>query len=653
MAQLKQLWERVQDSRLQATLILSFSLIAAITIIMGMAVTSRVIRDYLNEEAFARVRRGMTLGQAIYQDYLFTLVCAARRVAVHSVPYLVPGCETSLIPLTEELRLESASLGGNRFIIVFDAQGNVVAQDVYPSSGQLAPAGNWSAIPVVARALGIGNLASIREASGTTEVIPAEYLALLGLDEQARIVIKETPKAAPKPFDPREGSAGLILAGTAPIVDEKGAIIGAVLAGHLINNDFFLVDRIKEVGYLDTVTLFFGDLRVSTNVVTEQGERAIGTRVSRAVRDVLLEKGEVFEERAFVVNEWYITRYDPLRDHQGHVVGSLYVGMRESGFQRLVREFNERIFLIAFGTILMAFLMAIPVARSIVKPLSALVEASHRVAEGDMDVRVPVQGRGELATLAHSFNEMVATLRDTRAELVRKEKLASVGQLAAGVAHEINNPLGTVLLYADTMRKELPEDDPRQLDFQMIIDETMRCKHIVGDLLNFARQRQLTVKETDINALVQKTLNEFSIQPDFQGIHAVVDLDPNLPSIQADESQIRQVLTNLIDNAVDAMDGHGRLTVSTRRVAGDMVEVSISDTGMGIPEEQQKEIFTPFFTTKPVGKGTGLGLSIVYGIVKMHQGQINVRSQVGEGATFTVMLPIKLPGRNNRNRIVG
>ena len=262
-----------------------------------------------------------------------------------------------------------------------------------------------------------------------------------------------------------------------------------------------------------------------------------------------------------------------------------------------------------------------------------------------MTVRVPVFGRGELATLGRSFNEMVATLRDAREELLRKEKLASVGQLAAGVAHEINNPLGTILLYADSMRREIAADDPRQADYKMIIDETMRCKRIVGDLLNFARQRQLTVRPTDLNALIKKTLEDLSIQPQFQAIRMTLDLDPDLPLVEVDESQIRQVFLNLIANAVDAMKEKGRLWVRSRRVAGGMVELAFQDTGPGIPPGQLKEIFTPFFTTKPVGKGTGLGLSIVYGIIKMHQGQIGVDSKTGQGATFVITLPIKQPGR--------
>lgn len=645
MERLARFWRYLRDHRLQVSLIGYFSLIAAVTIIAGMLVTSRIIRNYLDQEAVARVRRGMSLAQAIYQDHLVALISSARRVAAQGAAALPAASAADEVEcLRQWLRIETEAFPfeGNRFLVVVDARGQVVAKAGYPVSALPAVSGNWGELPLVADMLADGH------AGGTTEVLPASYLRDVGLADQALVVIRETPKAAPEPYDPREGTAGLVLMGAAPILDASGKAVGVALAGHLLNNEFALVDRIKETGRLDTVTVFFGDLRVSTNVMTAEGLRALGTRVSQEVGDVALRRGEVFEQRAFVVNEWYITRYEPLRDHRYQVVGSLYVGMREAGFLGLVSAFNDRIVIIAAGSIIMAFLIAVPVARSIIKPLSALVEASHQVAEGDMSARVAVSGRGELAALGESFNDMVANVRAAREELLRKEKLASVGQLAAGVAHEINNPLGTILLYADTMRRELPADDPRQRDFKMIMDETVRCKRIVGDLLNFARQRQLMVKRTDLNALVEQTVLELAAQPGMQGIQLAPVLDPALPAIEADESQIRQVLVNLLLNAADAMSGKGRLTVTTRPIAGETVELTVRDTGAGIPPERMKDIFTPFFTTKPVGKGTGLGLSIVYGIIKMHQGQITVDSVVGQGTTFTITLPTRLPGNAER-----
>jgi two-component system NtrC family sensor kinase len=376
--------------------------------------------------------------------------------------------------------------------------------------------------------------------------------------------------------------------------------------------------------------------------MTEQGKRAVGTRVSQSVRDVVLDQSSTYVGRAYVVNEWFITRYEPLRDHQGQVVGMLYVGARESSFLELVHNFNKRVAVIALICILLAGIIAVPIARLITHPIDQLVKANRRLADGDMTVRVEAPGEGELAMLSRSFNTMVETLYRTQQELLHKENLASVGQLAAGVAHEINNPLGTILLFAEVMNKELAADDPRREDFKMIINETIRCRKIVADLLNFARQQEVLAQACDIHDLLEQVIEGVSRQERFKQVQCIRRFSPQLPSIEADQAQLMQVFVNLFDNAADAMPAGGTITISTRLIDNQRFEVKVSDTGCGISEENLGKLFTPFFTTKPVGKGTGLGLSIVYGIIKMHRGQITVNSQSGQGTTFTVILPVIL-----------
>jgi two-component system NtrC family sensor kinase len=324
------------------------------------------------------------------------------------------------------------------------------------------------------------------------------------------------------------------------------------------------------------------------------------------------------------------------------VVGSLYVGARESAFLGLLHTFYFRVALIALICIVLAGIIAVPIAQFITHPIAELVEATRRLAQGDMTVRVPVYSQGELAVLGQSFNIMVETLHQTQQELLHKERLASMGQLAAGVAHEINNPLGTILLFSDVMYKEAPQDDPRRDDLKMIINETTRCKNIVADLLNFARQQEVLAQETDVHALLEKVVEGVRLQPIFEGVEIVHQFSPTLPAIQADPAQLQQVFVNLLNNAAEAMGGGGTITLATRPLNG-QVEIKVSDTGCGIPEGNLGKLFTPFFTTKALGKGTGLGLSIVYGIIKMHRGQIAVQSQVGRGTTFTVTLPVQLP----------
>jgi two-component system NtrC family sensor kinase len=656
---MKKLLARLAGSQLRYTLVVGFVLTAAVTVVVSALITGRVISDYLEGAQDERVGRDMELAKAFYQFKLDETDAIAYRMVrdvrvIEGLSVAQPGQAGIVETIDQQIvhKITVPIVGGTYLLVVLDAEGNVVASRARSTEGKLSPIiteGNWAGLPVVQRVLHSGTELV------ATEILPAEYLAQVGLDRQARIELKDTPRAAPEPFDPREGTAGLALTAVHPVRGKDGQIVGAVLAAYLFNNDFTLVDHIKEVAGVDTVTIFFGDLRVSTNVPLDgTGERAIGTRVSQEVFDQVLVEGQEFTGPAFVVNQDYITRYAPLYDHRGQVVGSLYVGAEMASFQQLDDSFRGQVFLIAGATVLLAILVAIPLAWSISRPLTDLARATRKVSLGDRSVRVSANGRGELGMLAKSFNTMVETLQDTQERLVQKEKLASVGQLAAGVAHEINNPLGTVLLYADILHKETPKDDQQHReDLQMILREATRCKTIVNDLLNFSRQNDVLAQETDLNDLLQSMVEEASRKDLYRSMELATDFDPDLPPIQADPLQLHQVFLNLMSNAAEAMPGGGRLTLRTRRgpVAG-TVTVQVQDTGVGISEENMSKLFTPFFTTKPIGKGTGLGLAIIYGIVKMHRGQISVQSQEGEGTTFTLTLRERLPSQAEQSEPV-
>ncbi len=637
----------ILGGRLQKVLIASFTLVAGLTIGLDTLVTSRVISGYLSKAESDLVARDIDLAKAFYQLKLDEVAAISHRLSldtwiINGLPAAARGESDALRVIDQQItnKISVLALGGTHFIAVLDTRGRTVVGRVLTQTGTLmAPISQceWKGLPIVQEVLETGKPRT------ATEVIPKDLLAQVGLDQQAFIPLIETPLAAPEPFDPREGTAGLTLTGVYPLRNSAQRIIGAVMSVYLFNNDFNLVDRIKEVAGIDTVTIFFGDLRVATNVMTEHGKRAVGTRISQTVGDVVLTEGHIYVGRAYVVNEWFITCYYPLADSRGRVVGSLYVGARESSFLTLVHNFNNRVVLIAFVCILLAGLIAVPIARLFIKPIGALVESNRRLSEGDMSVRVKVSGKGELATLGHSFNSMVETLDRIQKELVYKEKLASMGQLAAGVAHEINNPLGTIMLYAETLHREAVEDDAKRQDLKMIIDATHRCKRIVGDLLNFAREQEMLTQESDLHNILEQAIQSVRLQSSFDRVQIIRCFSPDLPLIQADPAQLVQVFVNLLNNAADAMPEGGTITITTRFSKGRAVEIDIADTGRGIEKENLVKLFTPFYTTKPFGKGTGLGLSIVYGIIKMHRGQIQVSSQVGKGTTFAVTLPMIPP----------
>ncbi len=642
----------------QLVLVISFSLVAATTILIGAGVISRTIQDYLAEAMTERVNRDMQLAEALYNIRLQEISGAAHRLALD--PLVVQGLAEltgdrsralALIDRQIANKVAVQALAGNHLIAVLDGKGDLLAGRLISATGEqstlegTAANVHWADLPIVKAAV------QQRTILAATEVMPAELLAEVNLADQARIPVLDTPRAAEALFDPREGQAGLTLIGATPIIGENGEIAGIVIAFHLFNNDFTLVDRIRDVAGVDTVTIFFGDLRVSTNVRTLDGQRAIGTRISEEVSQTVLGGAVPYVGAAFVVSENYITRYDPVRNHAGEVVGILYVGARQAAFTRLVNTFNEQVAVIALGTILATFLLAIPVSRAVTRPLQELrdlAEANRRVAQGDMSVRVPVRAGGDVGELASSFNTMLDELQATQDQLVHSEKLASLGQLAAGVAHELNNPLATVLLFSDILLRECGPDDPQRTDLEMIVKETRRCKGIVAALLDFARQNQVEAQPTDLNALIRQVLQVEQKRLGDIPITIVAELSPHLPEIEADPGQMHEVVANLVSNALEAMPMGGKLTVRTCPGPNGMVTLEVADTGMGISAEDQAKLFVPFYTTKPVGKGTGLGLAIVYGIIKMHRGQITVQSQVGKGAAFTVFLPIHLSPATQR-----
>jgi signal transduction histidine kinase len=303
---------------------------------------------------------------------------------------------------------------------------------------------------------------------------------------------------------------------------------------------------------------------------------------------------------------------------------------------------------VIFGTII-----NIKLANSIASPLRTLEKITKKIAQGDFSESIEVKGKDELASLEASFNLMeeklqnalwslehtIEKLREKQAQLVEAEKLASVGMLAAGIAHEINNPLTSVLTFSNLILEQCPQPDPRCDQLRTVVRETERARNIVRQLLNFGREVNIKPVKININRPVEEILDSLVAQEAFKGIELSMDLGENLPDVYADPAQIGQVVLNLSLNAIHAITPPGKIDVSTR-VMDMFVGIVFRDTGSGIAPEHMSKIFDPFFTTKGETKGTGLGLAVSYGIIKKHGGDIEVESVVGKGTTFTVKVPI-------------
>jgi len=256
----------------------------------------------------------------------------------------------------------------------------------------------------------------------------------------------------------------------------------------------------------------------------------------------------------------------------------------------------------------------------------------------------PIYEKEELVAVAEISKDITKDIK-LRESMMQQQKLASVGRLAAGVAHEINNPMTTILTTAMLLQEDLDKDDPTYLELKTISDETLRCRRIVTSLLDFARQSKPIKKGRQINKTVADSITLIRKQAAFQNITIISNLSEDLPLINVDKDQIQQALINLSLNAIEAIKKGGEITFTTRLSSrGDTIEILVSDTGEGIPEENINTIFEPFFTTK--GTGNGLGMSITYGLIEQHGGAINVESKLGEGSTFTIRLPIDREGYN-------
>lgn len=618
----------------------------------------RIISYHVLRQAQSHVVSDLKMAREIYNSHLAQLMYEIRPFS--ECPSFIDDVRTADRSVIQEKLSTTLREKGLDMLTLIDPKGKVVARGSNPSL-------NGDSVlddPFVVRAL------QEKKPISATQIVDAEELRKEGLYERAKMEIIPTPRAKRK-----EGgvlTSGMMLKSAVPLFSANGEFLGILVGGILLNRNFSIVDKIKETVFETkiggTATIFQDDVRIATNVLHKDGSRAIGTRVSREVYEAVVEQGKKWVAEAFVVNDWYITAYEPIYDIQNKIIGILYVGILKRPFTHLL--WNT--ILIFLGTALLGILIVVYVsiraARHISDPLMRIAKVARKISEGDYNYRVEIDREDEIGYLAKTLNQMTdkllsaqESLKNWNKELERKvreatnevkrmerqlcqsEKLASLGKLAAGVAHEINNPLTGVLTIASLMLEDIPENDPRREDLETVVRETMRCRKIVRGLLDFARQSPPERKPANINQLIENTLQLLQNQIALNRIFVRKELAKDIPEIWVDVDQIQQVLVNITLNAIEAIGEKGKggeLTIRSYPYNNGFIAVDITDTGVGIPMEDIKHLFDPFYTTKK--SGTGLGLAISYGIVQRHGGQIKVHSHLGKGTTFTVILPIEL-----------
>ncbi|MBC8017809.1 MAG: Cache 3/Cache 2 fusion domain-containing protein [Verrucomicrobia bacterium] len=322
------------------------------------------------------------------------------------------------------------------------------------------------------------------------------------------------------------------------------------------------------------------------------------------------------------------------------------VGSYEDEFYREANKIKEHIvfsmvlLILVVGTA--ATLLVFRASALFTRPITHMIEIIRRVKRGNLEEKMAVDGQDELAEMAGAFNSMTDIIRrnkEMETSLAQQGKMASLGVLSSGVAHEINNPLGVILGYAGYLEGKMSEDDPHFKYIHEIKRESKRCKKIVQDLLSYARTPRPALELVDVNQLLTHIVDFAANHTDMRGVTITTEFTPNLPAVMLDGDQMRQVAINLILNAGGAMPDGGNLMIKTTQVDAGHVRIAFIDSGCGIPAEHIEKIFEPFYTTKE--RGTGLGLAITRQIIEQHHGQIHIKSEPGKGTTVTVTLSIE------------
>ncbi|NVK06751.1 MAG: cache domain-containing protein [Marivivens sp.] len=498
-----------------------------------------------------------------------------------------------------------------------------------------------------------------------------------GLAEKASVPLVETVAAVPTERTVED--RGMILHSASPIrFDNKN---GALVGGVLLNKNLDFIDTINALVYREqslpegskgTATLFLDDVRISTNVRLFENVRALGTRVSAIVRNRVLEDGNLWLDRAFVVNDWYISGYEPIVDSFGNRVGMLYVGFLETPF-RTAKIVSALTISILF---LLIALISVPIflrwAGRIFLPLERMTQTIERVEAGDLTARNRLDDQtGEIAQVAGHLDHLLDQLSErdkelrewgeslevkveertrdlsdanqklaqTTERLIMSEKLAAVGEITAGIAHEINNPIAVIQGNLEVARSQLGETAKEvKTEFDLIDDQVYRIGSIVSKLLQFARPNEYSGAANHItpSSVVRDCLVLTRHQIDAAGITTTTDITSDAEVVMA-RTELQQVVVNLILNAIHAMPQGGSLSLSVYDQDSSVV-IKVQDSGAGIPSDIVARIFDPFFTTKQA-QGTGLGLSISQTLVTRAGGQITVKSEVGVGSIFEIRLP--------------
>ena len=656
-------------------------LVAFPLLVLALAIWGNVAYDRL---LITKVRSDLAVAHGYFDQVLTEVGAGAQSVANSQALFAAlqqPAAAGN--DLQAQLTTARERLGLD-FLVLYSPQGLALARSAPTGTNALTPTNEPRMPREVQQALQDDGSPS----KALLMVMAPDALEALAPHLLPRVLLPVVPTRNAAPTERTREDRAMVVVSTLPVRDATGRTLALLTGGLLLNQNLDFIDHINRIVYPDgslpfgsqgTATLFLDDVRITTNVRLFQDQRAIGTRVSQTVRDTVLGQGKTWLDRAFVVNDWYVSAYEPLLDANAQRVGMLYVGYLEAPFRQVRYAVLAAMGLIFLLVMALSAWFSVRWARSIFQPVERMNRTMQRVEEGQAEARVgALPARDELGALAAHLDQLLdviddktrtlqrwgdeldhkvaertreleasnASLQLAQQQLVKSEKLAAIGQLTASIAHEINNPIAVMQGNLDLIRETLgSHSQPVRGELRLLDEQVERMRLIVTQLLQYARPTEYAgyVETLDLNRTVDDCLvlvahllaqTRIEVQRDLQATQRV----------GFNRQELQQVIINLLINALQAMPTGGVLRLETRNCvisAGDTpkpgAELCVVDSGAGLAPGVQERLFRPFFTTK--NDGNGLGLWISMGLLERYGGHIEATNRLdATGATFTVQL---------------
>ena len=631
--------------RLGTKLIIYSIITALIPIVMLGAVSTDTINTEMTKQAQEKINDDLNTAESVVNLKLDKISAMNRYIVLNE--NTVDILKNKDISELKNLALSYKDASDPDFVVFFDNTGQVIARSNSDVSGDIS----------------YDNLfKKVVNSTGYTsiEVLDKEAIKYEDVDEVVNIDIKGTEDSIDSTDSVQDSAMALI--SMEPIYDEDGTLLGAAMAVDILNKDYSIVDTVKDASK-DATTIFLDGVRISTNV-QDNGGRAIGTLVSEEVYKYVVLGGNTYYGRAFVVNEWYLTAYEPIYDSDDKIIGMLFVGTPESKFLALQADVRNQTFAVGLIGLFIALLVSYLINRGIIKPLEQLKQGAERLSNGRYDQKVIVDSDDEFGELAKAFNKMATQINisDEKLKKHAEELKASYNELKeldnlkseliAIVSHELRTPLTSIKGYVELVLDGTMGaiNDSQRKCLQVADDNIVRLRRLIESMLDLSKiergELEMYREKVNICEIVGDVIQY--LKPLATEKNIKLNKSVKKITLEADKDRITQVLTNLIENAIKFSPANESILVNGT-LEDEGLHLKVTDHGAGIPKKDMEKVFDRFYqvdsSTKRKKGGSGLGLAVCKSIVEAHGGSIWVESELGKGSTFHIILPISVEGQ--------